>query len=132
MSETMKDAAKVIAEPQIVIGFTGAGISVESGMPDFRTRASFWEGFDPTTFEKEIDNREVFHKDPGKVWRFFSQPLHLIEKAEPNDAHKAMAWLGRLGHSAAIITQNVDGLHQRRDKKRASRRKEVINNAVVY
>ncbi|MFC1856923.1 NAD-dependent deacetylase [Thermodesulfobacteriota bacterium] len=112
MHETLQDAAKVLAESRIVIGFTGAGISVESGIPDFRTKGNFWEGFDPATFEKEIDNKEVFDQNPGKVWQFFSRALQVIERAEPNDAHKAMAWLGCLGRMSAIITQNVDELHQ--------------------
>lgn len=113
MHETLKNAAVVIAGSKVVIGFTGAGISVESGIPDFRSKGNFWDGFDPDTFEREIDNREVFEKHPEKVWKFFSQALCVLEQAEPNDGHRAMAWLGRLGRMAAIITQNVDGLHQK-------------------
>jgi NAD-dependent deacetylase len=117
MFEVLKDAAEVLAGSQVVIGFSGAGISVESGIPDFRNAENFWEGFDPATFEKEIDNREVFHKNPGKAWEFFSQALRLIEQTEPNDGHRAMARLGRLGRMAAIITQNVDDLHQKAGSK---------------
>ena len=103
----------MIALSRVVIGFTGAGISVESGIPDFRTMEDFWQGFDPATFEKEIDNREAFEKHPEKVWGFFMQAIHTMEQAEPNEGHKAMARLGQLGRLAAIITQNVDGLHQK-------------------
>lgn len=113
MSEAIEQAAKAIAASRVVIGFTGAGISVDSGIPDFRTMGQFWQGFDPTTFEKEIDNRETFEKHPEKVWGFFVQAIQTMEKAEPNEGHKAMARLGKLGRMAAIITQNVDGLHQK-------------------
>jgi NAD-dependent deacetylase len=112
MSEVIEKAAKVIAESRVVIGFTGAGISTESGIPDFRTMGQFWEGFDPATFEVEIDSREAFERDPGKVWGFFSQALGLMERVEPGRGHKALARLGKLRRMAALITQNVDGLHQ--------------------
>jgi NAD-dependent deacetylase len=112
MSELIRQAARAIAESRVVIGYTGAGISTESGIPDFRTMGRFWEGFDPATFEVEIDSREAFEKNPKKVWGFFSQALALMEQVEPNEGHKALARLGRLGRMAAIITQNVDSLHQ--------------------
>ena len=112
MSEVIRNAAKAIAESRVVIGYTGAGISTESGIPDFRTMGRFWEGFDPATFEKEIDSREAFEKDPNKVWAFFAQAIGRMEQVEPNRGHRALARLGELGRMAAIITQNVDGLHQ--------------------
>jgi NAD-dependent deacetylase len=112
MSEVMGNAARVIAESRVVIGYTGAGISTESGIPDFRTMGQFWEGFDPATFEKEIDSREAFEKNPEKVWGFFSQALGFMEQVQPNRGHQALAKLGALGRMAAVITQNVDSLHQ--------------------
>jgi NAD-dependent deacetylase len=112
MSNRIKQAATVIADSRVVIGYTGAGISTESGIPDFRTMGEFWEGFDSATFEVEIDSREAFEANPEKVWRFFSQALGLMEQVKPNKGHKALARLGRLGRMAAIVTQNVDGLHQ--------------------
>ncbi len=112
MQDLIKQAAEVIAGSRVVIGYTGAGISTESGIPDFRTMGEFWEGFDPATFEVEIDSREAFERDPAKVWRFFSQALGLMEQVGPNRGHRALARLGQLGRMAAIITQNVDGLHQ--------------------
>ena len=112
MKKEMREAANVISQSQVVIGFTGAGVSVESGIPDFRNAEGFWEGFNLETFEKEIDNREMFEKYPAKVWRFFQQAISLMEQAKPNDCHNAMGRLGELGRLAAIITQNVDGLHQ--------------------
>lgn len=112
MSNLIKQAAEVIARSRVVIGYTGAGISTESGIPDFRTMGEFWEGFDPATFEVEIDSREAFEENPEKVWRFFSQALGLMEQVEPNRGHRALARLGRLGRMTAIVTQNVDGLHQ--------------------
>lgn len=112
MEDLVRQAAEAIAHSRVVIGYTGAGISTESGIPDFRTMGRFWEGFDPATFEVEIDSREAFEDNPEKVWRFFSQALELMEKVEPNKGHEALARLGRLGRMAAIITQNVDSLHQ--------------------
>jgi NAD-dependent deacetylase len=112
LDNILKKAAQAIAESRVVVGFTGAGISTESGIPDFRTMGQFWEGFDPATFEKEIDSREAFEKNPEKVWGFFSQALGLMEQVEPNEGHKALARLGQLGRMTAIITQNVDSLHQ--------------------
>ena len=112
MSEVIQKAAKAIAESRVVIGFTGAGISTESGIPDFRTMGQFWERFDPATFEVEIDSREAFETNPGKVWGFFSQALGLMEQVEPSRGHKALGRLGKLRRMAAVITQNVDGLHQ--------------------
>lgn len=109
----IEKAARAIADARVVIGFTGAGISTESGIPDFRTMGEFWEGFDPATFEVEIDNREAFEKHPDRVWAFFSQAIRVMEQAQPNEGHKALAHLGRLGRMAAIITQNVEGLHQK-------------------
>ena len=60
----------------------------------------------------EIDSREAFEKNPEKVWGFFSQAIGLMEQVAPNEGHKALARLGQLGRMAAIVTQNVDGLHQ--------------------
>jgi len=110
--QTLRKAAEAIARARVVIGFTGAGVSTESGIPDFRTLGSFWEGFDPATFEKEIDSREAFERHPEKVWGFFRQAIRSMEPVRPNPAHEALARLGSLGRMAAVITQNVDGLHQ--------------------
>jgi NAD-dependent deacetylase len=112
MSQVIQKAAKAIAEARVVIGFTGAGISTESGIPDFRTMGQFWDAFDPATFEVEIDNREAFETNPGRVWGFFSQALRLMEQVESSGGHRALARLGKLRRMAAVITQNVDGLHQ--------------------
>lgn len=113
MSEILKQAATAIAQAKVVIGFTGAGVSTESGIPDFRTMGEFWQGFDPATFEVEIDNREAFEKNPEKVWGFFAQAIAVMEQAQPNEGHMALALLGRIGRMAAVVTQNVDGLHQK-------------------
>ncbi len=112
MSNLIEQASRAIADASVVIGYTGAGISTESGIPDFRTMGEFWQGFDPATFEVEIDSRAAFEKNPEKVWGFFSQAIGLMERVAPNEGHKALARLGRLGRMAAVVTQNVDGLHQ--------------------
>jgi NAD-dependent deacetylase len=88
---------------------TGAGISTASGIPDFRSRTGLWAQFDP----REYASIEAFRADPEKVWRFYSPRISMLVEAEPNAAHRALAELERRGLVDAIVTQNIDLLHQR-------------------
>lgn len=109
MVELLKKAAQDIASIKNIVALTGAGISVESGIPPFRGKGGVWEKFDPM----EYAHIDAFMKDPEKVWRVFLKEMkEIIDQAEPNDAHRGLAKLEGMEKSVTIITQNVDGLHQ--------------------
>ena len=91
-----------------VAALTGAGISVDSGIPDFRSAGGLWERFDPM----EYATIEAFRRDPDRVWKMLREMGELIETARPNAGHEALAGLEARGLLDAIVTQNVDDLHQ--------------------
>jgi NAD-dependent deacetylase len=93
--------------PAVVL--TGAGISTESGIPDFRSPTGLWARYDP----QEYATIEAFRADPVKVWRFYALRFRALTEAEPNAGHLALAELERAGHVGAIVTQNIDLLHER-------------------
>ena len=88
---------------------TGAGVSTESGIPDFRSPTGIWAQYDPM----EYATIEAFENDPEKVWSFYALRYRALTEAEPNDAHRALAELERRGLVSAVITQNIDLLHER-------------------
>ena len=103
------DAADVVAKSRHCIVFTGAGVSAESGVPTFRGAGGLWERYRP----EELATPEAFAKDPELVWRWYKWRQEVVHRAAPNPAHYAIAELEALGVVKAVITQNVDGLHQR-------------------
>mgnify|MGYP001083793591 CR=1 FL=1 len=106
----IQQAADLIAGSRRLVAFTGAGISTESGIPDFRSPGGIWTRFDPDDFT--IDRFLSSEDSRRKQWRLFGDGL-LSDKAEPNLAHLAIAELYRLGKLDCVITQNIDNLHQK-------------------
>jgi NAD-dependent deacetylase len=101
--------AALIREEQPCVVLTGAGVSTESGIPDFRSRAGLWAEYDPM----EYATIAAFRRDPVKVWDFYSRRCEVLATARPNEAHLALAELERRGLVRALITQNIDLLHER-------------------
>jgi len=108
MEETVKKAARTICQSTKTIAFTGAGISVESGIPDFRSSGGLWERFNPI----EYGTIGAFQANPEKVWQMLQEVSNLLASARPNRAHTGLGRLQELGLLHTIITQNVDYLHQ--------------------
>jgi NAD-dependent deacetylase len=91
-----------------VVALTGAGISVPSGIPDFRSpRTGLWANVDPM----EVANITAFRRDPERFWRFYGERFQTLEQKRPNRAHAALATLEQAGLLDAVITQNIDRLH---------------------
>ena len=101
--------AELIREAQRCVVLTGAGVSTESGIPDFRSPTGIWAEFDPL----EYASIDAFRRDPAKVWSFYAPRFAMLTEAEPNDAHRALAALEDAGFVRAIVTQNIDLLHER-------------------
>jgi NAD-dependent deacetylase len=99
--------AELICANQPCVALTGAGVSTESGIPDFRSAGGIWAQYDPY----EVASIEAFRRDPQRVWEFYALRLGVLDDAQPNPAHHALARLEREGLLQAVITQNVDGLH---------------------
>ncbi|MCX7823235.1 MAG: NAD-dependent deacylase [Syntrophobacterales bacterium] len=109
MEDRYEIAATKLKNARCGVALTGAGISVESGIPDFRSPSGLWSKYDP----EEYGYIESFRKNPAKVWRMILEVQELLNNAHPNPAHISLAELERAGHIKAVITQNIDSLHQR-------------------
>ena len=102
--------ADLIRGARSVVALTGAGISVPSGIPDFRSPGTgMWENVDPM----EVAHIDVFRRDPERFWSFYGARFQTLEDKQPNRAHRALAALERAGLLDAVITQNIDRLHAR-------------------
>jgi NAD-dependent deacetylase len=99
----------LIAGAKRIVAFTGAGISTESGIPDFRSPGGIWTKYQPIYFDDFMSSDEMRRE----AWRRKFATDETMTKAEPNAGHRALARLVEQGKMSAIITQNVDGLHQR-------------------
>jgi NAD-dependent deacetylase len=99
--------AELLRANQPCVALTGAGVSTESGIPDFRSAGGIWAQYDPY----EVASIDAFRRDPERVWEFYNLRLDVLRDARPNPAHTALAQLEHDGLVAAVVTQNVDGLH---------------------
>src|SRR5690348_14315196 len=99
--------AALIDENQPCVVLTGAGVSTESGIPDFRSPGGIWAQYDP----REYATIDAFLADPVKVWEFYAKRFGVLKEARPNPAHEALAELERAGYVEAVVTQNIDRLH---------------------
>lgn len=100
---------ELIRAQQPCVALTGAGVSTESGIPDFRSATGIWASYDPMA----VASIDGFHRDPEAVWEFYGGRLGVLADAQPNPAHHALAALERAGLLLAVVTQNVDRLHER-------------------
>ena len=107
--EKIGRVAEMIREARRIVVFTGAGVSTESGIPDFRSPGGLWSQFDPEDFT--IDKFLSSPETRRKQWRFLLSG-GLFQDARPNAAHAAIAELEKLGRLECVITQNIDNLHQ--------------------
>lgn len=106
----LRKAAAAVAAARHVCVLTGAGISVESGIPTFRDALTgLWANFRP----EELATLEAFERDPAFVWKWYEWRRDLVRQALPNAGHRALAELARRVPRVTLVTQNVDGLHQR-------------------
>lgn len=110
----MEDAAKALARGKFAVALTGAEIGAESGVPTFRGPSGLWERYKP----EELATPEAFARNPELVWRWCRWRQEVIYAARPSPGHAALAELEALGVLKAVVTQNVDGLHQRAGSKR--------------
>lgn len=101
--------AELVRESNCTVALTGAGVSVPSGIPDFRTpETGLWANVDPM----EVAHIDVFHNDPARFWSYYRPRFHALGDKRPNAAHEAFAELERRGLLSGVITQNIDRLHR--------------------
>ena len=103
------ELAALIRDRQPCVVLTGAGVSTESGIPDFRSDTGIWADVDPF----EVASIQAFRRNPARIWSFYRERVHVLRDAQPNAAHLALAELEQRGLVEAVITQNIDLLHTR-------------------
>lgn len=111
MGDEVRGAADLLRRADDVVVLTGAGVSTESGIPDFRSPGGIWDRFDPSefTYQNYVSNPE--HRKT--VWQLGLDVYPVLERAQPNPAHLAVTELERRGKLRCLVTQNIDGLHQK-------------------
>jgi NAD-dependent deacetylase len=120
MESLIKKAAEDIVKSEYAIALTGAGMSTESGIPDFRGPEGLWTK-NPEAERRAYETYTTFLNDPKQYWieRLTQPSLHgNLEGAEPNPGHKALAGLETMGFLKSVITQNIDGLHEKAGNKK--------------
>jgi len=110
----IEKAVEIIKNAKHITAFTGAGISVESGIPPFHGENGLWNKFDPIFLDINY-----FHQNPLKSWKLIKEIFYdFFGKAKPNTAHFALSKMEKLGYLNSIITQNIDNLHQKAGSKK--------------
>ena len=109
IDEGSAELARLIARASRIVAFTGAGVSTESGIPDFRSPGGVWDRYAPINFQDFLRDPEARRE----TWRRGLHTYPVVVAAQPNAAHRALVELERDGKLRAVITQNIDGLHQR-------------------
>ncbi len=109
MDDLIAKGAEMINEAEKILVFSGAGLSTESGIPDFRSAGGLWEKYDPSDFyyQKIISDERA----RTKYWEMIKDVYGILAKAAPNAAHKAIKTLEDKGKLLSVVTQNIDGLH---------------------
>ncbi len=110
MARGLTRLAELVRSADTVVALTGAGISVPSGIPDFRSPGTgLWANVDPM----EVAHIDAWRADPERFWHFYGQRFHALEGKRPNAAHMALVELERRGLLHGVITQNIDMLHRK-------------------
>ena len=109
MDAPSRELARILVSSRRIVAFTGAGISTESGIPDFRSPGGIWDRYAPIDFKDFLGDPEARRE----TWRRALHTYPVVLAAEPNPAHYALLDLERRGKLSAVITQNIDGLHQK-------------------
>jgi NAD-dependent deacetylase len=108
MDKALQKAAQLLARSKSAVALTGAGLSVASGIPDFRSPGGLWDRYDPLV----VASVEALSRSPRQAWEFLLDAISVIGPAKPNPAHTALARLEAAGKLTGVVTQNIDGLHQ--------------------
>jgi NAD-dependent deacetylase len=117
--------ARLLRDSKCAVVLTGAGVSVPSGIPDFRSPGTgLWENVDPM----EVAHIDAWRRDPDRFWQFYGDRFASLFDKQPNGAHLALAELERRGLVRAVITQNVDRLH----RKAGSERVIEVHGSIDY
>src|SRR3990170_8396240 len=109
MTEHTQEVAQLILSSKKIVVFSGAGLSTESGIPDFRSPGGVWDRYNPEDFN--FQNFVASEASREKYWKMATEMYGPMKKAQPNLAHLAIAELEKLGKLDCVITQNIDGLH---------------------
>ncbi|NOY93221.1 MAG: NAD-dependent deacylase [Deltaproteobacteria bacterium] len=114
MSGDTGELASWLEAARHAIALTGAGVSTESGIPDFRGDDGLWADADPM----QVASIDGFREDPARFWRFWADKFANLTDASPNVTHRVLAELEARGRVAGVVTQNIDGLHTRAGSQR--------------
>jgi len=112
VDDLYRRAAEMIVASNNIVGFSGAGISAESGIHTFRDPGGIWDQFDPAEVGTSAGLIETALRNPGVIRRFLTEALETFEQAKPNAGHLGLAALEKMSKLRAVITQNIDNLHR--------------------